>query len=80
MGLVCAILQIYTLLIVARAIASFFPISPSSPAAPIVGLLHQVTEPLFAPVRRVIPTVGMLDFTPVVVILAIQIFASILGC
>lgn len=80
MTLVCAILQIYTLVIVARAIASFFPINSSSPAAPIVGLLHQLTEPVFAPVRRVLPTVGMLDFTPVVVIIGIQILASILGC
>lgn len=80
MALVCAILQIYTLVIVARAIASFFPINSSSPAAPIVGLLHQLTEPVFAPVRRVIPAVGMLDFTPLVVIISIQIIASVLGC
>lgn len=80
MGLVCALLQLYTLVIVARAIASFFPINSQSPAAPVVGLLHQLTEPVFAPVRRVLPTLGALDFTPVVVIIGIQILASILGC
>jgi len=79
-ALVCAILQIYTLVIVARAIASFFPINSSSRAAPIVGLLHQLTDPVFLPLRRVIPAVGMLDFTPLVVIIAIQIIASVLGC
>lgn len=80
MVLVCALLQIYTLVIVARAIASFFPITSQSPAAPLVGLLNQLTEPVFAPVRRVLPTLGALDFTPVVVIIGIQILASILGC
>ncbi len=39
--------------------------------------LYQVTEPIYAPIRRVLPNMGTLDLSPIVVLLAItflQIF------
>ena len=78
MSIVCTILDLYTLVIIARAIASFFPISTGSPIAPVVGVLHQLTEPVFAPVRRVLPPIGMFDFTPVVVLIAIMVIQNLL--
>jgi len=80
MGLVCAIANIYVLIVVARAISTFFPISPGSPFLPLVDFLYKATEPVFAPIRRVLPTVGPFDFTPVVVIIGVNIIARILGC
>ena len=78
MSVICTLLDLYTLVIIARAIASFFPVSPGSPFAPVVGVLHQLTEPVFAPVRRILPPLGMFDFTPVVVLIAIMLVQSIL--
>jgi YggT family protein len=78
MSIVCALLELYTLVIIARAIASFFPVSHGSPFAPVVGVLHQLTEPVFAPVRRVLPPLGMFDFTPVVVLIGIMILQNVL--
>jgi len=80
MGLVCTIANIYVLIVVARAISTFFPISSGSPFLPVVDFLYKATEPVFAPIRRVLPTVGPFDFTPVVVIIGVNIIARILGC
>ncbi len=41
------------------------------------GFLYQVTEPMFRPIRRILPNMGTLDLSPIVVLLAItflQIF------
>ena len=80
MGLICAIANIYVLIVIARTISTFFPISSGSPFLPVVDFLYKSTEPVFAPIRRVLPTVGPFDFTPVVVIIGVNIIARILGC
>jgi YggT family protein len=47
----------------------------------VVSFLYRVTEPVFAPVRRVMPATGPFDFTPLVVLLALQILVPLLlGC
>ena len=80
MNVVCQLADLYVLVIFARAISSFFPITSGSPFAPVVDVLYKITEPVFAPVRRVLPAMGGLDFTPLVVIIGIRILMSILGC
>lgn len=72
MNLLLALIQLYSFVIIARAISSFFPISPSSPLAPIVDILYRLTEPVFAPVRRVLPPMGGLDLAPLVVLLVLN--------
>ncbi|MCE2735245.1 MAG: YggT family protein [Acidimicrobiaceae bacterium] len=78
MALVAQLLYLFTLAIFARAILSFFPIRPGSPIAPVSQFLYRITEPVLAPVRRVLPPMGGLDLSPLVVILGIQILTSIL--
>jgi YggT family protein len=51
--------------IVARAILSWFIRDPRNP---LIAALDQVTEPILAPLRRIMPRTGMLDFTPLVAI------------
>lgn len=80
MNIVCAIANIYVLIVVARAISTFFPISSGSAFSPVVGLLFKATEPVFAPIRRVLPTLGPFDFTPLVVLIGVQVLARVLGC
>lgn len=36
---------------------------------PIVKLLNDITEPILAPLRRIVPRIGMLDITPLVAIM-----------
>jgi len=56
-------------------IASF--IAPGS-YHPALGLLQQITEPLLRPARRLLPALGGLDFSPILVILALGVAQRIL--
>jgi YggT family protein len=44
----------------------------------IYDVLTQMTEPILAPIRRVLPTFGMLDFSPLVAIILLQIIRAVL--
>jgi YggT family protein len=40
--------------------------------------LASIVEPMLAPIRRVIPPVGMLDFSPFIFLILVQVLATIL--
>lgn len=62
-------LSLYMWIIIGRAVISW--VSPD-PYNPIVRFLHSVTEPVLYPIRRRLPiSMGGLDFSPIIVILAI---------
>lgn len=61
--------------ILGRVIISWLPISSEHP---ISVILHQVTEPILGPIRRVLPKLGMLDFSPIVAILLIVVIQNVL--
>ena len=66
-NLVDLAIQIYILLIIARALISW--VSPD-PYNPIVRFLYRATEPVLRPVRNMLPTLAMgLDLSPMIVIL-----------
>ena len=56
-----------------RAIMSWFPIDPSNP---LVQILIQLTEPILAPIRRVMPRIGMIDLTPMAAIILLQVLST----
>lgn len=62
------LLSIYMWLIIARAVLSW--VNPD-PYNPIVNFLYRATEPVLYRLRRVIPDLGGLDLSPLLVILAI---------
>jgi YggT family protein len=43
-----------------------------------VTLLYEVTEPILAPLRNVIPRIGMIDITPLAAIILIQVIGRAL--
>jgi YggT family protein len=68
-NLVDLVIQVYILIIVARALLSW--VSPD-PFNPIVRFLYRVTEPVLRPVRDRLPTMAMgLDLSPMIVILVL---------
>ncbi len=77
---ICAILSIFQLVLLARAITSFFPVTPGTSFAQIVDVLYKVTEPVLAPLRRIIPPLGMFDLSFLVLLIAIQILSAQIGC
>tara|TARA_Y100000588_G_scaffold395029_1_gene519253 strand:+ start:3337 stop:3561 length:225 start_codon:yes stop_codon:yes gene_type:complete len=56
--------------ILARAVTSWLPIDRNGP---VVRALDAITDPVLDPLRRVIPTIGMIDITPMVAM--IMLFA-----
>jgi YggT family protein len=48
-------------------------------ASPIGRFLYSVTEPMLAPIRRVLPSTGMLDLSPILLFLFLGIVAGALG-
>jgi YggT family protein len=64
-----AAVGLYTVAIIVYALLSLIAPGTYSPAS---ALLAGLCEPLLAPVRRVLPPVGGLDFSPLVVIVALQ--------
>lgn len=45
----------------------------------IVDLLYRLTEPVLRPLRRVIPNLGGLDISPIVVLFAIWFIQDVIG-
>ena len=64
--------------LIGRVLLSWFNVGPSSPFFPIVRVLYQITEPILAPIRRVLPTLGMLDFSPMVALILVGVIQRIL--
>ena len=72
--LVSALQQILILLVILSVILSYF----LDPYHPLRRGLDRLVEPMLNPIRRVVPLVGMLDFSPLVLIILIQIVGSLL--
>jgi YggT family protein len=68
--LVDFVLLLYIVLILVRVVISFVGADSYHPVVPLV---MQLTEPVMKPFRRLIPNVGGLDFSPMVVLLVITL-------
>jgi len=64
------VLLLYIVLILARVVISFVG---ADSYHPIVPLTMQLTEPVLKPIRRVLPAVSGIDFSPMVALLAITL-------
>lgn len=74
-GFLAAALQLYALLIIVRALGSFF-IRDWSHGIP--RILWDFTEPVLAPVRRILPPMAGLDFSPLIVLVVMQVVSNYL--
>lgn len=70
------LLQILWLAILVRVILSWFTVDQSNP---IVRIVWEITEPVLAPFRRVIPRIGMFDLSPLAAWLVISFLAQQFG-
>jgi YggT family protein len=77
--LLCAIVTVYILVLAARAILSWFPPSSSSGGlATVQRLLMDLTEPVLAPLRRVIPPAGMFDLSFMVAFFGLVVLRTVI--
>ena len=76
MGVVCLLLWLFIIAVFARVALSWFSPEPGSAVSTVEGFLRTITDPVLDPVRRVVPRVGMLDLSPLVVLIGVQILQS----
>jgi YggT family protein len=74
--IICAIVTAYMVVLFARAIMSWFPVRPGTPWASVYGVLLDLTEPVLAPLRRIIPAAGMFDLSFLVLFVALGILRA----
>jgi len=66
--------NLLVIIVIISAILSYF----MDPYHPLRRFLDRIVEPMLSPIRRVIPLVGMLDFSPLILIVLIQLVGNIL--
>ncbi|MBN9433479.1 MAG: YggT family protein [Bosea sp.] len=76
-------LNIYWYVIIASAIFSwlfaFGVVNPRNPVVSAIGnFLYQATEPVLRPIRRVVPTLGAIDISPVILLLGIILIQQVI--
>ena len=68
------IIELYTLIVFVAIVASWMRPPPSNP---IVQFVHALTEPALAPIKRLVPPVGGLDFSPMVLLIGLQLLKGL---
>ncbi len=74
--LLSVISRLFWLLMLARMIFSWGNMDRNNP---IINFVYEVTEPVLAPIRRLLPSTGMIDFSPMVAILLVEVVARVLS-
>jgi YggT family protein len=69
-------LTILSFAIIGRALLSWF--DPGF-RTPVGRIIYDITEPVIAPIRRVVPSLGMFDISPIVALLLIRLLATLLN-
>jgi YggT family protein len=63
-----------SLLVIAYVVLSYF----MDPFHPIRVNINRIVEPLLNPIRRILPRTGMIDFSPLVLLILVQVIEYIL--
>lgn len=72
--LIRIVFQVYSLLVILKVILSYFV----SPYNPFRRILDRLVDPLLSPIKRIIPPIGNWDFSPIILLLLLQLLERIL--
>ena len=75
-GLVIAAVRIYMLVIFVRAMFSWLP--PRHRQNELYAFVFAITEPVIRPVRKILPPMGGMDFSPLAVLVLLQVLSHVL--
>jgi YggT family protein len=73
-GLVRFLFELYAVILLARVLISWVQVDPNNQ---LVKIIYQLTEPLLAPIRRLLPQSGAMDFSPIVAFIVILVAEQI---
>jgi YggT family protein len=73
-NLVQTIAWLFSLLLIVDIILSYF----MSPYHPVRLTLDRIVQPVLNPIRRIIPPLGMIDISPIVLLILVQVLESLL--
>jgi YggT family protein len=68
------LIQVVILLVFVKIVLSYF----MDPYHPVRQAIDSIVEPMLAPIRRIIPPIGMIDFSPLVLIIIINVVGRLL--
>ena len=68
------VIRIYTIIVLAQVIVSYF----LPPYNAVRRALDRLVEPVLIPIRRVMPHTGMIDFSPLVLVVGLQLLGTLL--
>ncbi len=74
----CALITVFIVVVFARVIRSWFPVRPGTGLAQLNGILVDLTEWILAPMRRIIPPVGMIDLSFLVLTFGLFILRGVI--
>ena len=70
---VCLLFNLLVVAILIRALLSWFQMDPSNP---FIQALSAVTDPIIDPIRRVVPRIMMIDFSPMIAMIILSVISS----
>ena len=76
MTVLCALVTVFILILFLRVILSWFP-PPTGGGATFYRILLDLTEPILAPLRRMIPPIGMLDLSVTILLIFLWVVRGI---
>jgi YggT family protein len=69
------LIDLYSLVVLVAVILSWVPLDRRNP---LVTITHTLTEPVLAPIRNVLPPMGGLDLSPMILLFALQLLKNLL--
>lgn len=74
LSLLGLLVDIYSVVVLAAVVLSWIGVSADHP---IAGIVFKLTEPVLAPIRRVLPDLGGLDFSPMLLLIGLRFLRSL---
>lgn len=75
MGILSLILDAYSLVVLVSVIVSWLRLPDDNP---VVTVTRTLTEPVLAPIRRLLPSTGGIDISPMLLLLGIRLLERVL--
>ena len=72
--LLIRLIDLYSLIVLAAVVLSWIRVDPHNP---LVRIVDTLTEPALDPIRRVLPPMGGFDFSPMVLLIGLQLLKDL---